>query len=103
MRGNRSRLLLAQLVVLVFQFLCLLRGYNRQQTCRYVAPDFEKGVCESHTTKSLKADVGVSTSYVGSGYSYWYECVSVELVRRVILVDLLRMLIFQLLVLCRIV
>ena len=38
-----------------------------------------------------------------SGYSYWYECVSVELVRRVILVDLLRMLIFQLLVLCRLV
>ena len=58
-------------------------------------PDFEKGVCESHTTKSLKADVGVSTSYVVSEYSYWYECVSVELVRRVILVDLLRMLILK--------
>jgi hypothetical protein len=37
----------------------------------------------------------VSTSYVGSEYSYWYECVSVELVRRVILVDLLRMLILK--------
>jgi len=24
-------------------------------------PDFKKGVCESHTTKSLQADIGVST------------------------------------------